>query len=319
MSIPIGEHVEQICRVMLDSLAHCPDEPPGFRVLAATVLEEHTARLRRHSRGPHPPWLVLPVLVQEALAGEECLQSAYHVAAAWELGNMAAGQLDAWQDQDTNGALWQRTGPGRAVNLSVGLIGLAFRTLSGLVEAELLLAPVVVELQRGFADTLLRMVAGQHADLGDDLELEDYQAVAEAKTGSLFRLGAWCGTVVAGASADVAERYGTFGEALGLLIQAWNDLYGLEGALGKEDVGHQRSLPILAALAMAGGDEPPDEVLVDSAEGEGGRLYALVQAELLHQVASDALALCPAPGRLSLFLDSYSTGRLLAGGKGVDD
>jgi hypothetical protein len=270
MSIPIGEHVEQICRVMLDSLAHCPDEPPGFRVLAATVLEEHTARLQRHSSGPHPPWVALPVLVQEAVGGE-------------------------------------------------GRLGLSFRTLSGLVEAELLPAPVVVELQRGFADTLLRMVAGQHADLGDDLSLDDYQAVVEAKTGSLFRLGAWSGAVVAGASAEVAERYGAFGEALGLLIQAWNDLYGLEGVLGKEDVGHQRSLPILAALAMAGGDELPDEVLIGSAEGEGGRLYALVQAELLHQVASDALALCPAPGRLLLFLDSYSTGRLLAGGKGVDD
>jgi geranylgeranyl pyrophosphate synthase len=178
-------------------------------------------------------------------------------------------------------------------------------------------APVVVELQRGFADTLLRMVAGQHADLGDDLSLEDYQAVAVAKTGSLFRLGGWSGAVVAGTSAEVAARYGAFGEALGLLIQAWNDLYGLEGALGKEDVGHQRSLPILAALAMAGGGEPPKEALIDSAEGEGGRLYALVQAELLHQVALDALALCPAPGRLSLFLDSYSTGQLLAGEEGA--
>ena len=319
MGIPIVEHVEQICRVMQDSLTHCPEEPPGFRALAANVLDEHVTRLQRHARGPHPPWGALPILVQEAVGGEERLQSAYHVAAAWELDNMAAAQLDAWQDQDTDGALWQRTSPGRAVNLSVGLIGLSFRTLSGLAEAELLPPPVVVELQRGFADTLLYMVTGQHADLGDDLDLGDYQAVAEAKTGSLFRLGAWCGAVVAGASAAVAERYGAFGEALGLLIQAWNDLYGLEGVLGKEDVGHQRSLPILAALAMAGGDGPPDEVLVGSAEGEGGRLYALVQAELLHQVASDALAFCPAPGRLALFLDSYSTGRLLAGGKDMDD
>ena len=143
MSIPIGEHVEQICRVMQSSLALCPDEPPGFRALAATVLDEHTSRLRRHARGPHPPWLVLPILVHEAVAGEERLQPAYHVAAAWELGNMAAAQLDAWQDQDTDGALWRRTGPGRAVNLSVGLIGLSFRTLADLAEAGLLPAPVV--------------------------------------------------------------------------------------------------------------------------------------------------------------------------------
>ena len=318
MSISIGEHVEQIFQVMQNSLALCPDEPPGFRALAATLLDEHTSRLRRHARGPHPPWLVLPILVCEAAGGQDRLQAAYQVAAAWELGNMAAAQLDAWQDQDTEGALWRRTGPGRAVNLSVGLIGLSFRMLADLAEVGLLPAQVAVELQRGFADTLLRMVAGQHADLGDDLGLEDYQAVAVAKTGSLFRLGGWSGAVVAGASADVAEQYGAFGEALGMLIQAWNDLYGLEGALGKQDVGRQRSLPILAALAMTGGSGAADEALVGSAEGEGGRLYALVQVELLHQQAMDALACCPAPGRLSLFLESYSTGQLLAGGKMQD-
>ena len=318
MTASIREHVEQICKAMQSSLALCPDEPPGFRALAATVLDEHTSRLRRHASGPHPPWLVLPILVHEAVAGEERLQPTYHVAAAWELGNMAAAHLDAWQDQDTDCALWRRTGPGRAVNLSVGLIGLSFRMLADLAEVGLLPVQVVVELQGGFADTLLCMVVGQHADLGDDMSLEDYQAVAVAKTGSLFRLGGWFGAVVAGASADVAEQYGAFGEALGLLIQAWNDLYGLEGALGKRDVGHQRSLPILAALAMAGGGGSPDEALAGSVEGEGGRLYALVQAELLHQQASEALALCPASGRLSLFLESYSTGQLLAGGKKQD-
>ena len=318
MTASICEHVEQICQAMRSSLALCPDEPPGFRALAGAVLDEHTSRLRRRARGPHPPWLVLPILVYEAAGGKDRLQPTYHVAAAWELGNMAAAQLDAWQDQDTDGALWRQTGAGRAVNLSVGLIGLSFRTLADLEKAGLLSASVVVELQQRFADTLLHMVAGQHADLGDDLNLEDYQAVAVAKTGSLFRLGGWSGAAVAGASADVAEQYGVFGEALGLLIQAWNDLYGLEGALGKQDVGHQRSLPILAALAMAGDSGAPGETLVGSAEGEGGRLYALVQAELLHQQAVDALALCPAPGRLSLFLESYSTGQLLAGGKKQD-
>jgi len=318
MSIPISEHVEEICRVMQSSLALCPDDPPGFRALAATALDEHTSRLRRHASGPHPPWLVLPILVCEAVAGEERLHPTYHVAAAWELGNMAAAQLDAWQDQDTDGALWRKTGSGRAVNLSMGLVGLSFRTLADLEKTVLLSAPLVVELQQRFADTLLHMVAGQHADLGDDLGLEDYQAVAVAKTGSLFRLGSWSGAAVAGTSADVAEQYGIFGEALGLLIQAWNDLYGLEGALGKQDVGHQRSLPILAALAMAGGSGAQGETLVGSAESDAGKLYALVQADLLHQQASGALALCPTAGRLSLFLESYSTGQLLAGAREQD-
>jgi len=98
---------------------------------------------------------------------------------------------------------------------------------------------------------------------------------------------------------------------LGLLIQAWNDLHGLEGASGKQDVGHKRTLPILAALAMADGDQAPDERLIASAEGQSGRLYTLVQVGLLHQQAVAALEDCPAEGRLTLYLDAYSIDHLV--------
>jgi geranylgeranyl pyrophosphate synthase len=153
------------------------------------------------------------------------------------------------------------------------------------------------------------MVQGQHADLSDDLVLDDYAVVATAKSGSLFRLACWSGAVVAGTSADDADRYGDFGEALGLLIQAWNDLYGLEGALGKQDRGHQRTLPILAELALARQSDPP---AADTLK-QGGKLYAVMQAALLHQQAAEALARCPAAGRLSLFLDAYAPEQFVAG------
>ena len=58
------------------------------------------------------------------------MQAALHMAAAWELGNLAAGALDAWQDGDTDDAQWRRVGARPAVNLAVGLMGLSFRTLS---------------------------------------------------------------------------------------------------------------------------------------------------------------------------------------------
>ena len=268
---------------------------------------------------PHPPWLALPILTCEAIAGESQggdgpMQAALHIAAAWELGNLAAGALDAWQDSDTDDALWQRVGPRPAVNLAVGLIGLSFRTLSDLEEMGLLPATIMPNVRREFEDTVLQMVAGQHADLADDLSLDDYQAVTKAKTGSLFRLAAWSGASVAGADDPTAERYGIFGETLGLLIQVWNDLYGLEGVMGKQDTGHKRTLPILVALEMGhegrtAQDEPEDP----SGLKQAGRLYALTQAVLLHQEAADALARCPATGRLPLFLDAYSVQHLVSG------
>jgi geranylgeranyl pyrophosphate synthase len=314
----VEKQVAQAWKVMVDSLAFCSQDPPGFRELAARVLTNHASRLALQATGPVPPWLVLPILSSEAFAGENragssALQAVYHVAAAWELGNLAAACLDAWQDGDTDDALWRELGPGLTVNLSVGLITLSLRTLTRLAKTDLLPLPVVLELKEGFEDTLLRMVEGQHADLGDALTLDDYAAVAAAKSGSLFRLACWSGAVVAGAPAEVADRYGAFGEALGLLIQTWNDLYGLEGALGKRDRGHQRTLPILATLALAGQSEGRGEPPAAGTLEQGGRLYAVMQATLLHQQAAAALARCPMPGRLSLFLDAYAPETLVAG------
>ena len=296
---------------MLNSVAFCADSPPGFRDLAASVLAGRASRLTLQASGPFPPWLMLPILTYEAIAdhagsNRASLQAVHHVAAAWELGNFAATCLDAWQDGDTDDALWRELGPHLTVNLSIGLITLSLRTLTRLAKTDLLPLPVALELKEGFEDTLLRMVEGQHADLGDDLTLDDYAAVAAAKSGSLFRLACWSGAVVAGAPVEVADRYGAFGEALGLLIQVWNDLYGLEGALGKQDRGHQRTLPMLATLALAKQSEGQCDPPADGTLEQGGKLYAVMQAALLHQQTAEALARCPAPGRLSLFLDAYA-------------
>lgn len=312
------EHVTETCQVMLNSVAFCADSPPGFRNLAASVLAGRTSRLTLQARGPFPPWLMLPILTYEAIADHvgsngASLQAAHHIAAAWELGNFAAACLDAWQDGDTEDALWREIGPEWTVNLSVGLITLSARTLTRLAKDGILPLPVMLDLKEGFEDTLLRMVEGQHADLGDGLTLDDYAAVAAAKSGSLFRLACWSGAVVASAPVEVADRYGAFGEALGLLIQAWNDLYGLEGALGKQDRGHQRTLPILAALALAERSEGQCDPPADSTLEQGGKLYAVMQAALLHQQATEALADCPSPGRLSLFLDAYAPEIFLTG------
>lgn len=305
-------YLEQACRAMLDSLAFCPSNLPGFRALAEKVITARVASTLDRVAGPDLPWLALPILTCEALGSMDRLPASCHVAAAWELGNLAAGCLDAWQDEDTEDAVWQWAGPKRAVNLAVGLIGMSFAALSELATNELLPMPDALTLKAGFERTLVRMAAGQHADLADDLALGAYENVARAKTGSVFRLGGWAGAVAGGAGLDTAERYGDFGEEFGLLVQAWNDLYGLQGALGKQDVGHRRTLPILAALEI-GDDGTPAGELTRSAQGQSGQIYALMQAGILHEHAAAALDRCPAAGRLSLFLDTYSVERLALG------
>lgn len=242
--------------------------------------------------------MMLPIFVCEALGGDA--EPAHHVAAALEIGRISAACLDEWLDQDTHGALWQTIGAEQTIVLATGMIALFQLSLSRLDDLERPSATVSI-LEREFALSLLHMCEGQYADLGDDLSLGDYEAVAGAKSGSLFRLGCRAGALVAEAPAEAAALYGDFGQALGILVQVWNDLQGLAGMEGKKDVEHRRALPILAALALEQGEYEPH-----SAEGRSGELYALVQLQRLHERAAEALARCPGTGRLASFLDDYS-------------
>jgi geranylgeranyl pyrophosphate synthase len=165
---------------------------------------------------------------------------------------------------------------------------------------------LVLALHEEFHRTLFDMSAGQDADLREDQSLNDYEQVAGAKSGSLFRLGCRAGAMVAGAPRDVAGRYGDFGYSLGVVVQMWNDLQGLAGVRGKGDAQQQRALPILAEQAaeeMAAGSWP--------AEGQVGAVYTLVRIQVFHRRATEALARCPEQGRLSLFLDAYGMRHLV--------
>jgi hypothetical protein len=249
---------------------------------------------------------MLPILTCEALGAD--LQPAHYVAAGLEIGRIAAGCLDEWQDHDTEGALWQAIGPEQTVSLSMGMIGLSLLTLNHLVDVGVEPA-LVVAVQREFEEALLQMSAGQHADLSGDLSLDDYETVAGAKSGALFRLGCRAGALIAGASAEVVGNYGDFGYNLGILVQVWNDVFGLAGIQGKNDTEHQRALPILAAKAVDQGLEETG-YRPQSVGGQTGQLYTVLQLGLLYGRTSEALARCPASGKLPHFLDEYDPGRL---------
>jgi AcrR family transcriptional regulator len=296
--LTIDEHVQIVRQIIQENPALDRGLPfPGFRKLLETVLA---------GRAPATnslPWLMLPIFACEALDGD--VSRAHHVAAALEIGRIAAGCLDEWQDQDTDDALWRTLGPERTVSLAVAMLPLAFLTLSRL--SDLGAEPsLVLNLHEEFHQTLLDMSAGQDADLSENLSLKDYEQVAGAKSGSLFRLGCRTGAMIAGAAPDVVARYGDYGYNLGIVAQMWNDLEGLSGLQGKGDAGQRRSLPILTTQAVEGmqPSTSPEEEQV-------GPLYTLVQLQIFHQRTTESLDLCPEKGRLGLFLDSYSTRHLV--------
>lgn len=282
--------VERVHQIIGERLAQYAEAP--FRESLQAVFQD---RLASEDKGI--PWLMLPILTCEALGGE--VEPAYHVAAGLEMGRIAAGCLDEWQDHDTEDALWQAIGPERTVSLATGMIALSFLTVGEL--GELGVDPALGQaVQREFALTLWHMSAGQYADLGDDLSLDRYEAVAGAKTATILQLGCRAGALFAGASPEVVGCYGELGYSLGLLIQVWNDLFGWVGHEGKNDAEQQRGLPILAALALGGGSDG----------GLAGRLYTVLQMGFLYQRASEALARCLAPGRLPRVLQQFDPARL---------
>ena len=290
--LTIDEHIQAVHQIIQEHVALTRAVPfPGFHRLIAKVLAD------RAPSEDSLPWLLLPIFVCEALGADVSL--AHHVAAALEVGRIAAGCLDEWQDQDTDDALWRTVGPARTVNLAFGMLPLSFLALSHL--SDLGVAPsLVLELHEEFHRTVLEMSAGQDADLGDDLSLNEYEEVVGAKSGSLFRLGCRAGAMVADAPVQVVAQYGDFGYNLGIVAQMWNDLQGLAGVRGKGDVEQQRSLPILAAQAIE--EMRPDRV---SESRRAGPLYALVRIQIFHGRAAESLARCPEAGRLPLFLDAY--------------
>lgn len=296
----IPEQVQIVYRIIAENLKRWPvGRSHDQMVSLEAVVEERRPSPKR------PPWLALPLFTCEALGGD--VEPAYYVAAALELGRIAAGCLDEWQDRDTDNALWQAIGPARTVNLATAMTVLSVLSLGRL--AALGMEPaLLLSLQKEFSLAVLHMSEGQLADLSGDVSLGNYAEVAGAKTGSLLRLGCRAGALVAGATADIVTCYGDFGQALGVLAQVWNDLYGIASTTGKRDLDHGCSLPILAALALGEQRYEPG-----SAADRAGQLYAIAQAQLFHQRAAEALARCPAPGRLGLFLEDYSFAHLLQG------
>lgn len=284
------EQIEAVYQIIRETVALAEELPfPEFRKLLETALGD------RKPQAGSLPWLLLPIFTCEALGSD--LPAARQIAAALEIGRIAAGCLDEWQDQDTDGALWRSLGAARTVNLAMGLLPFSFLTLSGLaalgVETSL-----AQSLQDEFYWALLHLCAGQDADLAEGLSLDDYERVAGAKSGALFRLGCRAGARVAGAAPEAVAGYGEFGYNLGVVAQIWNDFEGLAGRRGKGDAGQRRrSLPTLAVQA--------------GADTETGPLYALVRLQVYHQRAAEALVRCPEAGQLMLFLDAYSTRRLV--------
>jgi geranylgeranyl diphosphate synthase, type II len=123
-------------------------------------------------------------------------------------------------------------------------------------------------IARELADATLGMIAGQHRDItGDDGDLAEVQRL---KTGRLFAVAVGLGLRAARVPADEQTTWRAFGEELGVLFQAVDDLLDGDGFAARLGEDEARAIAEDAAKRARGrlaGVSADTTVLVELVDG----------------------------------------------------
>jgi geranylgeranyl diphosphate synthase type I len=215
----------------------------------------------------------LCLLTCESLGGD--IDRALPVAVAIELIHNFSLIHDDIEDGDIvrhhRPALWHVYGRDEAIAAGIALWSTAYQTLSRAAERGLDTARLLEA--RGLTnDACQQMIEGQHLDLTyeqrTDVTLNEYLQMIACKTGALLGASTQTGALIAGADAEESERFGVFGQQLGLAFQIRDDILGIwgEGSATGKPVGadiarKKKSLPIVQAFQQVVG---PDRELLRS-------------------------------------------------------
>jgi geranylgeranyl diphosphate synthase type I len=162
--------------------------------------------------------------------------------------------IDADQLRRGRATVWKTWGIPNAICLGDALHALAVRVLEirlpGAVAAD-----AVSRLEA----TVVRVCWGQSEDCLFEtrtrVSVDEYLAMAAAKTGSLLGCACALGALCAGAGAETISKFEEFGCRLGLAFQVVDDVNGIWGdpaatgkRVGNDLIRHKRTFPVVAAL-----------------------------------------------------------------------
>lgn len=198
------------------------------------------------------------------LAAGGALERAVPVAAAIELLHNFTLIHDDIQDRSLlrrhRPTIWARWGEAQAINAGDAMFVLSHLALNGLA-GEGVDSGTILALSNALHLTTLRIVEGQTLDLGyehrSDVTAGEYLEMIGGKTAAICRFAAWAGALVAGADEERVERFGEFGQALGIGFQLRDDMLGIWAsaeATGK-DAGdlrrRKKAYPVLLLFERA--------------------------------------------------------------------
>ncbi|MET3987976.1 polyprenyl synthetase family protein [Streptomyces sp. PvR034] len=262
----------------------------------------------------------LAVLGAEAVgaAGEVAVPAAVAIELVHTFSLVHDDIMDGDERRRHRASSWKAFGTGPAVLAGDALFALAVRTLAEVPgerggEALRQLSVTLGELVHGQADDLqfeTRPWTGPGA-----VDLAEYRAMADRKTGSLLASAMTLGAVLAGASPEAVAALSRAMRQWGVAFQGLDDLLGIWGdprTTGKpvhsDLLRRKKTLPVLAAMSLDPAVGPRLAGLLGEAgpagedgarraaelvEAAGGREYALREARRLLDAARAEL--CAAP------------------------
>lgn len=261
-----------------------------LRAVLAPYVDDVERELRRlipQTQGPfsalhgmlryHLGWVNASFEVENVPSGKRvrpalCLMAADAVSGDWDVSLPAAAAIellhefslihDDIEDRDHERrhrrTVWAIWGEAQGINAGDALFALSQIALTG-VERNSVPAETIVDAQRRFNLTALRLCQGQHLDLDfetrDTVTPSEYLTMIGGKTVSLLALAPELGALVAGGTREQVAACHEFGRQLGIAFQIQDDILGLWGdehqtgkPVGNDIRQKKKTLPILFAL-----------------------------------------------------------------------
>ncbi len=204
--------------------------------------------------------------------------------------------------------VWKKWGVPQAINAGDLMFTLAFQAMTRLEDS---VSPAgALEGLRLLQTACIRLTQGQYQDISFEdrqtITLEEYWKMVGGKTAALLACATELGAIAAQADQQARAAMRSYGNALGLAFQAWDDWLGIWGdsaLTGKSNesdlVSGKKSLPVVYGLSQAGkfaqrwakGAILPDELpeIVNLLEAEGAREFTIQAANQWTQEALGAL------------------------------
>jgi len=245
---------KRVLRAIAELIAETAVSPQQWALLGSVVVGLDSCVSAPNKSGDVVPSIELPLAVHAAITGEE--DAAVPLAAACALVCVSIGLFDDLADGDRRGH-WARHSAGE-INLAAATM---LSALPSLILASLDVAPPRRAcLQQILAEGLLRMSAGQQADLAltgaHEVTVGQVEAAVLGKTGERFATYCKLAAEMADATPEAMSLYEAFGREIGIARQLVSDCHELAFDPVCRDLVHgTRTMPIVAHINRLSGSD----------------------------------------------------------------